>query len=132
MQRVCIEKDFLIGVSINNERSATSIIQVYMPDISAKKQEVHIAYESLRMVIDELKVKGKINHIVIMGDFNGRIGDERIEGVCGNFGSNTMNRNGRLFPEFCNEQRYTITNTFKSVKRKNNCSWKRDHGKGKG
>ena len=130
VQRVCIEKDFLIGVSINNEKSTTSIIQVYMPDISAKKEEVQIAYESLKKMIDKLKVKGKINHIVIMGDFNGRIGEERIEGVCGNFGSNTMNRNGRLFTEFCNEQRYKIMNTFKSVKRKNNYSWKDDHGNG--
>ena len=130
VQRVCIEKDFLIGVSINNEKSTTSIIKVYMPDISAKKEEVQIAYESLKKMIDKLKVKGKINHIVIMGDFNGRIGEERIEGVCGNFGSNTMNRNGRLFTEFCNEQRCKIMNTFKSVKRKNNYSWKGDHGNG--
>ena len=70
VQRVCIEKNFLIGLSINNKKSATSIIQVYMPDISAKKQEVHIAYESLKKMIDELKVKGNIYHLVIMGDFN--------------------------------------------------------------
>ena len=69
-------KDFLIGVSIDNEKSATSIIQVHMPEISAKKEEVHIAYERLKKMINELKVKGKINHIVIMGDFNGRIEEE--------------------------------------------------------
>ena len=71
-----------------------------MPDISAKKEEVQIAYESLKKMIDKLKVKRKLNHIAIMGDFNGRIGEERIEGVCGNFGSNTTNRNGRLFTNF--------------------------------
>ena len=49
---------------------------------------------------------------MIMGDFDGRIGEARIKGVCGDFGSNTMNRNGRLFTEFCNEQRYKIMNTF--------------------
>ena len=48
------------------------------------------------MMTDELKVREKISHIVIMGDFKGRIGEGRMEGVCGNFGSNTMNRNGRL------------------------------------
>ena len=46
--------------------------------------------------------------------------------VCGNFGSNTMKRNGRLLIEFCNEQRYKIMNTFKSVKRKNSYSYKED------
>ena len=112
-------KDFLIGVSINNEKSTTSIIQVYMPDISAMKKGLHIAYESLKQMIDELKVKGKINHIVIIGDFNGRIGEVRIERVCGSFGSNTMKRNDRLLTEFCNEQRCKIMNTFKSVTRKN-------------
>ena len=69
VQRVCIEKDFLIGISMNHEKSTTSIIQVYIPDISAKK-EVQIAHESLRMMIDELKVRGKINYILIMDDFN--------------------------------------------------------------
>ena len=81
VQRVCIEKDFLIGVSINNEKSATSITLVYIPDTSAKEDEVHTAYESLKKMIHELKVKGKFNHIVIMGDFNGRLGEERIEGA---------------------------------------------------
>ena len=75
-----------------------------MPDISAKKEEVQLAYESLKKIIEDLKVKGKINHIVIMGDFNGRVGEDRI-GVCGNVRSNTMNRNGKLVTEFCNEQR---------------------------
>ena len=57
------------------------------------------------------KLEKKINHIVIMGDFNRRIGEERIKGVCGNFGSNTVNRNDRLVTEVCNEQRYKIVNT---------------------
>ena len=61
MQRVCIEIDFLSRVSSNNQKRATSIIQVYMPEISAKKEEVQIAHESLKQMIDELKVKGKIN-----------------------------------------------------------------------
>ena len=90
-----------------------------MPDISAMKKGLHIAYESLKQMIDELKVKGKINRIVIIGDFNGRIGEVRTERVCGSFGSNTMKRNDRLLTEFCNEQRCKIMNTFKSVTRKN-------------
>ena len=70
------------------------------------------------------KLREKLT-VVIMGDFNGRLVEERIERVCGTFGSNTMNRNGRLFTEFCNEQSYKIMNTFKSVKSKN--CWKGDH-----
>ena len=58
VQRVCIEKDFVVGMSINNEKSTISIIQVYKPDISGKK-EVQIAQESLKKMIDELKVREK-------------------------------------------------------------------------
>ena len=58
VQRVCIEKDFVVGMSINNEKNTISIIQVYKPDISGKK-EVQIAQESLKKMIDELKVREK-------------------------------------------------------------------------
>ena len=71
-----------------------------MPDISAKKEEVQIAYESLKKMIDKMKVRGKIDHIVIVGDFGVGIGEERMEEVCVNFGSNSMNRTDRSLTEF--------------------------------
>ena len=57
---MCIDKHFLVGISMYSENSTTSIIQVYMPYISPKK-EVQVAYESMKKVIDELKVRGKIS-----------------------------------------------------------------------
>ena len=85
---------------MNNEKSTTLIIQISMPDISAKKEEVQIAYESLKKMIDKLKVRGKIDHIVIVDDFGVGIGEERMEEVYVNLGSNSMKRTDRSLTEF--------------------------------
>ena len=52
VNRVCIENDFFIGISINKEKSTTSVIQVYIPYISEKKEEVQKVHERIKSMFD--------------------------------------------------------------------------------
>ena len=66
-----------------------------------------------------------------MGNMNGRIGKAAINGVCGQFGSEETNRNGRNLLDFCMKKRLKLKNTYQPVKERKNFSWKVNHGSGK-
>ena len=72
---------------------------MYIPDITAKKEEVEKCYGKVEKVMTQLNT-GKNRQVVIMGDFNGRIGCNEINGITGKYGNNEINRNGRSFVEF--------------------------------
>ena len=50
--------------------------------ISAKKEEVEKCYGKVEKVMTQLNT-GKNRQVVIMGDFNGRIGCNEINGITG-------------------------------------------------
>ncbi|GFO03901.1 craniofacial development protein 2-like protein [Plakobranchus ocellatus] len=49
--------------------------------------------------------------IVIIGDFNAKVGDKRVEDVVGLTGVGTVNEHGSRLVECCQTNDFTITNT---------------------
>ena len=85
-------------------RNCAVLIQVYIPDISAKKEEVEKCYGKVEKVMTQLNT-GRNRQVVIMGDFNGRIGCNEINGITAKYGNNEINRNGRSLVDFCEKQK---------------------------
>ncbi|GFO42955.1 craniofacial development protein 2-like [Plakobranchus ocellatus] len=83
------------------------IIQIYAPTSDSEDIKVEKFYEEIE------KAKGYLNFqdiIIIMGDFNAKIGDERLEDVDGPSGIGTVNERESRLIEWCQVNDFTITN----------------------
>ncbi|GFO16576.1 craniofacial development protein 2-like [Plakobranchus ocellatus] len=59
-----------------------------------------------------------------MGDFNAKVGDERVEDVLGPSGIGTVNEQGSRLIEWCQINDFTITNTWYQNHPRRQWSWK--------
>ena len=130
IERVIIKGHTVIGMNIKGKNNTVALIQCYIPDISAKKEDVLKAYEIVEELMEELNCK-KNKQVIVMGNINGRTGKAAINGVCGQFGSGETNRNGRILLDFCMKKKLRLKNTYKPVKERKNFSWIANHGCGK-
>ena len=68
------------------------LVQIYAPCEDTKEDEKDRFYERLDQVIGEYK-KGR-ECLVVMGDFNGKVWDDREEDIVETFGIGVRNDNG--------------------------------------
>ncbi len=104
------------------------IVQVYMPTGSYKEEEIEEVYEELEEVLSS--VKGKEN-LIIMGDWNARVGAEKEEGICGEYGLGERNERGSRLIEFCEKHKIVIANTLFKNHRRRRYTWKKPGGEGR-
>ncbi|CAF3960540.1 unnamed protein product [Rotaria magnacalcarata] len=94
-----------------------TIIAVYAPinPSNGVKNDIETCdefYKTLQATIDKTH---KSDMIMIMGDFNARVGVEQANTAGGTVGNHTIdkqNQNGRRFVDFCLFNSFIITNTF--------------------
>jgi Reverse transcriptase (RNA-dependent DNA polymerase)/Endonuclease-reverse transcriptase len=88
---------------------ATTIIVVYGPNEDEKAAEKDEFWKKLNETVENVK-----DRMIIIGDFNGRVGkrDEESSDVIGVQGENTRNRNGVRLINFCILNQLIVTNTF--------------------
>ncbi|CAF1318651.1 unnamed protein product, partial [Rotaria magnacalcarata] len=93
-----------------------TVIQVYAPTTGAADEEIEDFYVSLQQLVDATPKK---DTIVIMGDWNAKVGSKPITGITGNFGLGDRNEAGDRLLEFCHNNSLFITNTcFQQPKRR--------------
>ncbi|GFO34937.1 craniofacial development protein 2-like [Plakobranchus ocellatus] len=85
------------------------IIQVYAPTSESEDVEVEKLYEEIEKAKGYLKSQ---DIIIVMGDFNAKVGDERVEDVVGPSGIGTVYELGSRLIEWCQVNDFTITNTW--------------------
>ncbi|GFO35153.1 craniofacial development protein 2-like protein [Plakobranchus ocellatus] len=106
------------------------IIQVYAPTSDNEDVEVEKFYEEIE------KAKGYVKSqdiIIVMGDFNGKSGDERVEDVVRPSGIGTVNERGSRLIQWCRINDFTITNTWYQNCPRRQWTWKspRDRSRNK-
>ena len=69
----------------------TTIVQVYVPTNNAEEAEVECFYEDLQ---DLLELTPKKDVLVIIGDWNAKVGSQEILGITGKFGLGVQNEAG--------------------------------------
>lgn len=90
-----------------------SLIQIYAPTDEKDNSEKDEFYDELQRILD--KARDEIEHVIIMGDWNARIGKDMNTGFgcMGKHGAEEIrNGNGTRMIEFCINNQILIGNTF--------------------
>ena len=100
----------IMSVTFRGHHLNTTMIQVYAPDTSHGDEDVEDFYQQLE---DEVE-KAQGNMVIVMGDFNSKIGNDNAgyEDVMGKFGLGERNERGERMLEFCKHNDFCITNTY--------------------
>ena len=81
-----------------------TIIQVYAPTSNAEEAEVGQLYEDLQ---DLLELTPKKDVLLIIGDWNAKVGSQETPGVTGKFGLEMQNEAGQRLTEFCQKTHWS-------------------------
>ena len=87
----------------------TTVIQVYVTTTDAEEAEVEWFYEDLQ---DLLELTPKKDVLFIIGNWNTKVGSQKIPGVTDKFGLGVQNEAGQRLTEFCQEKALVIANTL--------------------
>ncbi|CAM4849234.1 unnamed protein product [Rotaria magnacalcarata] len=110
------KNDRIISIRLLGKPINVTVIQVYAPTTGADDEEIEDFYVSLQQLVDATPKK---DTIVIMGDWNAKVGSKPITGITGNFGLGDRNEAGDRLLEFCQNNSLFITNTcFQQPKRR--------------
>ena len=99
----------MISVRFQGKPFIVTVIQVDAPTTNAEEAEVEQFYEDLQ---DLLELTPKKDVLLIIGDWNTKVGSQETHGVTGKFGLGVQNEAGQRLIEFCQENALVITNTL--------------------
>ncbi|XP_030754777.1 craniofacial development protein 2-like [Sitophilus oryzae] len=100
----------MLVVRMKTEDQKLNIVSVYSPEDNKPKQERKSFYNQLQNTIQSLPSDQQ--KILILGDFNARIGNQIIPGIKQRFNENVLNDNGELMIDLCTFNKLRINNTF--------------------
>lgn len=101
--------DRVIGIQIEARPKPITIIQVYAPTADKEDEEVEKLYEEIEKVKKELRRDGPV---IIMGDFNAKVGSSPVNNTVGAFGLGEGNERGSRLIEFAEKHDMVIGNTL--------------------
>ena len=87
----------MISVRFQGKPFNTTVIQVYAPTSNAEEAKVERFYEDLQNV---LQLTPKKDVLFIIGDWNAKVGSQKIPGVTGKFDLGVQNEAGQRLIEF--------------------------------
>ena len=106
----------MISVCFQGDPINITVIQIYAPTSNTEKAEVERFYEDLK---DLLELTPPKDVLLIIEDWNAKVGSHEIPGVTGKFGLGLQNEVGQNLVEFCQENTLVIANTlFQQHKRR--------------
>jgi exonuclease III len=109
----------IIQMRLKRSRGYLSIIGVYA-SVEGEEEESDKFYQKLQTILNKIN---KNDTVMLMGDFNARVGNSKIEQCIGTFGEQTCNRNGIKLIDFvvCNQLK--IMNTMFDHKDSHKFTW---------
>ena len=86
-----------------------AIIQTYAPTSSHSDEEVEAHYQEIDKMLKEVK---STDVLIVLGDFNAKLGNESFQNITGDFGLGKRNERGDRLIQFCIENNLIASNTF--------------------
>ena len=111
-----LKNDRMISVRFQSKPFNIMVIPVYAQSSNTEEVEVEQFYGDLQ---DLLELTPKKDVFFIIGDWNAKVGSQKIPGVTGEFGLVVQNEARQRLIDFCQENALVITNTlFQQHKRR--------------
>ena len=111
-----LKNDRMISLRFQGKPFNITVIQVYDPTSNTEEAEVEWFYDDLQ---DLLELTPPKDVLFIIGDWNAKVGSQKVPGVTGKFGLGGQNEAGQKLIEFCQENALVIANTlFQQHKRR--------------
>ena len=109
----------MISVHFQDKPFNITVIQVYALTSNAEEAEVEEFYEDLQ---DLLELTPK-EDVLILEDWNTKVGSQETPGVTGKFGLGMQNEAGQRLMEFCQENALVIANTLLQQHKRRLYTW---------
>ena len=101
--------DRVLLVKLKGHPFNISIIQAYAPTSASTEEDIEAFYETLEKAKEQCKSQ---DIIIMMGDFNARVGKQREGHIVGEHGLGIRNERGETFVRWCQANEQVITNTW--------------------
>jgi len=119
----------IICVKIRAKPVDLIVIQTYAPTSDAAQAEVDEFYHQID---DVVKTQKKYQDcLIVMGDFNSKVGDKKEDDIVGPYGLGLRNDNGQSLIECCQRHNLMISNTWFQTKIRSRHTWTAPDGKTK-
>ena len=99
----------MISVHFRGKPFNIMVIQAYAPTSNTEEAEVEWFYEDLK---DLLELTPKKDALLIIGDWNAKVGSQETPRVTRKFGLGLQNEAGQRLIAFCEENALVIANTL--------------------
>lgn len=111
----------IIRLLLHGKKQAT-LISAYAPTMTSSEEVKNKFYDDLEAQIASVP---KSDKLIILGDFNARVGADHIswKGVIGRHGIGNCNSNGLLLLRLCATYNLLITNTVFRLQNRNKTTW---------
>ena len=115
-----LKNDGMISVRFQHKPFNIMVIQVYALSSNTEEAEADRFYEDLQDLI-ELTTKKDV--LVIIGDWNVKVGSQEAPGVTGKFCFGVQNEAGQRLIELCQENALVIANTLVQQHKRGLYTW---------
>ena len=99
-----LKNDRMISVHFRGKPFNSTVIQVYAPISNAEEAEFEQFYENLQ---DFLELTPKKDVLIIIGDWNAKVGRQETPGVIGKFGLGVQNEAGQRLVDFAKRMHWS-------------------------
>ena len=113
--------DRVMMLKLKGQPFDISIVQGYAPTTDSSDDEVEKFYDDMKNAMKYVKC-GEV--VIVMGDFNAKVGSEKHTNIVGKYGLGSRNDRGRRLIQFCEEYNLMITNTWFQHPKRRLYTWK--------
>ena len=103
----------MISVHLQSRPFSITVIQDYATTTNAEEAEVEWFCDDLQ---DLLELTPKKDVLFIIGDWDAKVGSQKLPGVTSKFGLGVQNEAGQRLTEFCQGNTLVIANIFQQHK----------------
>ena len=124
-----LKSERIIIVRLLSKPKNLLLCQIYAPTAADSDEEIEKFYEEVEYAINETKKWDEI--VIVMGDFNAKIGKGKQGEVVGPHGLGERNERGERLVEFCISNNLIVCNTWFERRENSKHTWSAPDGKTK-
>eukprot|EP00914_Ancora_sagittata_P034052 GHVO01068819.1.p1 GENE.GHVO01068819.1~~GHVO01068819.1.p1 ORF type:complete len:252 (-),score=25.77 GHVO01068819.1:1134-1889(-) len=110
----------VMAMRVEARPRALHFIRVHMPTSASEEEEVKKVYADIQKIIDNIP---KRERLVVMGDFNSKIGADCQHEACGKFGLGETNERGEILLDWMESNGMIATSTCFQHREKERHTW---------